>query len=133
MNDTEQDQPSLDYTMTSYVAADATGRIMCAGNVPSFIYEAQVAPQGGSLVLGIGHPETDYVADGAILARPANPAVLTGTVLSGLPNPSTVMINGVAYTVTDSELDMTFPNAGTYAISVRSPFPYLDAAFMHTQ
>lgn len=133
-DETTTDQPApLDYTMTSYVAADATGRIMCAGNVPSFIYDAQVAPQGGSLVLGIGHPETDYVDDGAIVARPENPATLNGTILTGLPNPSTVTINGTAYTVTDGELDMTFPNAGTYAIAVTSPFPYLDAAFTHTQ
>jgi hypothetical protein len=119
--------------MTAYVAADATGRIICAGLVPKFIYDAQVAPEGGSLALGEGNPARDYVAGGVITARPANPAALTGTVLTGLPNPSTVTINGTAYTVTDGELDMTFPNAGTYAIAVTSPFPYLDAAFTHTQ
>jgi hypothetical protein len=127
-------QPApLDYTMTEYVAANAAGMIMCAGLVPRYIYDVQIAPAGGSLVFGIGHPATDYVENGAIVARPANPAVLNGTVLTGLPNPSTVTINGTAYTVTDGELDMTFPNAGTYAIAVTSPFPYLDAAFTHTQ
>ncbi|RQS39781.1 hypothetical protein DIE01_16350 [Burkholderia sp. Bp8990] len=95
--------------------------------------EAQVVPAGGSIVLGTGLPEAYWVSNGALTARPANPAVLNGTILTGLPNPSTVTINGTPYTVTDGELDMTFPNAGTYAITVSSPFPYLEASFVHTQ
>lgn len=127
------EETKRDETATAYVVADADGRIVLTGVVPAFMLADQTPPAGGALVQGIADITGDWVTAGAIAARPANPAVLNGTVLTALPNPSTVTINGVAYTVTDGELDMTFPNAGTYAITVSSPFPYLDAAFTHTQ
>lgn len=130
MTDTTED---IDVTPTAFVIADANGQIRVTGIVPSHMVTNQTPPAGGSVVTGLANMDTDYITGGAIAPRPANPAILNGTVLTGLPNPSTVTINGTPYTVTDGELDMTFPNAGTYAINVSSPFPYLDAAFTHTQ
>lgn len=72
---------------------------------------------------------THYVVNGAVVPLPANPARLDGTVIFNLPNPSTVTINATPYRVTDGTLDMTFPRPGAYAITVSSPFPYLDASF----
>lgn len=77
--------------------------------------------------------DTHYVLDGEVALRPANPAALAGMVLSGLPIPSTVTINGITYGVDDGTLEMSFPRAGSYSITVTSPFPFLDASFTHTQ
>lgn len=132
MTDTE-DTPRPDMTPTHFATSDASGRIVMTGLIPAYMIGSQAPLAGGAVVIGNADMNSDFVSGGVITPRPANPATLNGTVLSGLPNPSTVTINGTAYTVTDGELDMTFPNAGTYAISVTSPFPYLDAAFTHTQ
>lgn len=127
------DTITRDETLAPYAIADASGRITLIGVVPAFMHDAQAIPAGCSMAHGTAALDTDYVLNGAITARPKNPATLNGAVLSNLPNPSTVTINGTPYTVTDRELDMTFPNAGTYVITVSSPFPYLDASFTHTQ
>lgn len=96
----------------------------------------QTARDHGAQLLAVkGHgasARTHHVVGGAAVPRPANPALLSGTTLSALPVPSTVTINGIAYTVDDGELEMIFPRAGTYAISVASPFPFLDASFTIT-
>jgi hypothetical protein len=127
------DNTQYNFTPTDFVIADSTGLIVLSGNAPAYQLLGLTIPEGGQILDVSGSPYTDYVVNKAVLPRPVTPATLTGTVLSNLPNPSTVTINGTAYTVTDGELDMTFPNAGTYAITVSSPFPYLDASFTHTQ
>jgi hypothetical protein len=129
-DDTEQ---TIDATVhTKCVIADSTGRITQRMMMPASMVELQTPPTGGSVVIGDGDWNTHYVVNGAIAPRPTNPAAQNGTVLSNLPSAATVTINGIAYTVDDGTLEMTFPNAGTYAITV-SCFPYLDAAFTHTQ
>lgn len=125
--------PAMDITPTAFAIADSTGRIVATGVVPAHMVAAQTAPTGGVVANGAAHIESHWITGGAITPRPANPTALAGTVLSNVPNPSTVTINGTAYTVTDGELDMTFPAAGAYAITVASPFPYLDGAFSITQ
>jgi hypothetical protein len=120
-------------TQTDYVVSDATGKIILVGSVPVSMLAIQPLASGQSITLGTADINLDWVSNGAVALRPANPATLSGTTLSNLPNPSTVTINGTAYTVTDGTLDMTFPNPGTYAINVSSPFPLLDANFTHVQ
>ena len=127
------DNTQYNFTQTDFVIADATGQIVLNGNVPAYQLYGLTVPDGGQILDVKGSPDTDYVSNKTLTPRPANPATLNGAVLSNLPNPSTVTINGTPYTVTDGELDMTFPNAGTYSITVSSPFPYLDASFTHTQ
>jgi len=118
-----------DHTLTQYMIADATGKIVGLGNIPAFMLEFQVPPPGGSHVLGTGDQAVHYIQDGVRTARPTNPSTLSGTTLSNVPNPSTVAINGKSYAVTDGTLEMSFPQPGTYAITVSSPFPMLPAKF----
>lgn len=119
--------------ISHWVLYDATGRITTrmSGTAETVAINAQ---RDGLSFLEAFVPTlgTHYVAGGAAVPRPANPARLTGTTLSALPVPSTVTINGAAYVVDDGELEITFPNAGTYAITVSSPFPFLDASFTIT-
>ncbi|MEJ0004374.1 MAG: hypothetical protein WDN30_14100 [Pararobbsia sp.] len=118
-----------DFTPTDYALADPTGKIVVTGRVPAFMVDDQQVPAGHTLARGAAHIENDHVPNGKIAPRPANPAALSGNVLTKLPVPSTVTINGIAYQVGDGELDMTFPQPGVYAITVSSPFPFLDATF----
>jgi hypothetical protein len=133
MSDVSGTPAPVDYTMTAYVAADATGAIQYTGIIPQFMIAAQVPPAGGAIVLGTGNAATDYVASGVITPRPANPTTLSGMQLSSIPNPSTVTIaGGSPTTVTDGEVELSFTQPGTYDVKVSS-WPMLDADFSVTQ
>ena len=120
-------------TNTLFSVADRDGRIQYTGSVPSSMIESQLVPEGGSLVAGLGNPNTEYVAGGVITPRPANPSMLSGMKISNVPNPSTVTIDGEnPTTVTDGEVDLSFTQPGTYRIVVSS-WPALDAVFEVTQ
>jgi hypothetical protein len=115
-----------------FVVADASGRISLNGTVPRFMLAAQPIPDGGSLVEGAGDPETQYVANGAIVARPASSAALDGMMLTSLPVPCTLTVEGVEHACTDNHCDLSFSHPGVYTVKV-SAFPMLDATFEVTQ
>lgn len=73
-------------------------------------------------------PQLKYVAEGAVVDRPANPATLNGLVLSGVPVPSTLSINGTPYAITEDTVNLTFPNIGTYKLLLVC-WPYLDTSW----
>jgi hypothetical protein len=112
--------PAVDYTMTSYVSADA------------FMVAVQMPLEGGAIVLGEGDPATHYVKAGQIVARPANTAALAGMTLQDLPVPCTITIDGTAHDCTDDHCDLEFTQPGTCSVTV-SAFPMLDATFEVTQ
>lgn len=125
-----QDSESL---LTHYVEIDKSGVILLSGTVPEFMFGSQTAAPGNSIVKGKGHWDTDYVLDGVITQRPANPSTISGMKISNVPNPSTVTIDGVnPTTVTDGEVDLAFTLPGTYKVVVSS-WPALDAVFEVTQ
>lgn len=124
--------PTLDYTKTAYVSADAEGRIWVVGLVPAFMVAIQVPLEGGSIVLGEGDPTIHFVKAGEIVARPANTAALAGMTLQGLPVPCTITIDGTAHDCADDHCDLEFTQPGTYSVTV-SAFPMLDATFEVTQ
>jgi hypothetical protein len=122
-----------DHTLTRYVIADATGKILGNGNIPAFMLADQVLLPGGSHVLGTGDTTTQYVTNGVITARPPNPTTLSGMQLSNVPNPSSVTIDAAnPQQVTDGEVELSFTQPGTYTIVVSS-WPMLDATFKVTQ
>lgn len=69
-----------------------------------------------------------YYEEGMIKQKAPLPAKLTGLVLSNLPVPCTVEIEGNRYTVDETELELDFQFPGNYAVRV-SRFPYLDRIF----
>jgi hypothetical protein len=70
---------------------------------------------------------THYVVDGAATLRPACPATIDGMVLTGLPVPCVLDINGINYDVEQSEVELDL-GAGSFVIKVIA-FPYLDGVF----
>ena len=68
-----------------------------------------------------------YVLDGEVLDRPACPAVLTGSVLTDLPVPCVIDINGTKYDCDEESADLDL-GAGSHTITVIA-FPYLDGVF----
>ena len=100
------------------------GRISSYTVMPAYMDGGDDAP--GLVVLEQPAPGA-YVLDGAIAARPANPTILTDTLLNGLPQPCTIAINGTVYHCADDHADLSLP-PGEYRITV-SAWPYLDANF----
>lgn len=117
-------------TSIAYVGADADGRIQYQGIVPEAMYELQTPPAGGTLVKGQGAPATHQVVDGAIVDRPASPAVLDGLAIANVPAGAIVTIDGVTYAdpVTDGRIDLSFSEAGAHTVSLAC-WPEQDATF----
>lgn len=68
-----------------------------------------------------------YVLNGVVTDRPVCPAVLNGLVLSDLPVPCVLDINGTKYNVDQSEVTLDL-GTGSFTITVIA-FPYLDGVF----
>ncbi|HXA46649.1 MAG TPA: hypothetical protein VNW52_03390 [Burkholderiaceae bacterium] len=110
---------------------DAAGRIVRTGFCPDGMEQVQ-AQTGESMLPVDADLQLDYVQNGAVRARPTNPATLNANTITGIPTGAILTISGVAYTVDDgvAELDFTLP--GTYSILINA-FPYLDANFTVTK
>lgn len=84
----------------------------------------------------IEHDQVDdalfYIVSGAITFRPEFQETISGTTITGLPDPTTVVTNGTATLVTDGEADLTFEQAGTYLVQLYS-FPYVEKTVEVTQ
>ena len=87
----------------------------------------------GSLTMmqGIGNYNENYVSGGAILPRPvltiSKTSILANgideAVINSLPNPTTVLVDGTPYTVTDGSFSLTSSMAATYHIQIDT-WPY---------
>jgi len=76
---------------------------------------------------GLWDGATHYVLDGEVLDRPVCPAVLTGLVLTDLPTPCVIDINGTKYDSDDATVELDL-GASSHKITVIA-FPYLDGVF----
>jgi hypothetical protein len=123
---------TTDTTQTPVVFADATGRITQCFWMPRWMVDIQTAPAGGSVVISDGHWETDFVKEGAVVARPANPTTLEGMMLKNVPAPCMVTVEGVDHACTDTTVELSFSHPGTYTVKVDA-WPMLDATFEVTQ
>ncbi|WP_458763670.1 hypothetical protein [Cupriavidus basilensis] len=79
---------------------------------------------------------TQYVVDGAVVAKPASPASLASDTLLGLPVPSLVVIQSKLSRQTfysdAATQQLTFTYPGEYRIWVQAP-GYLDGEFTYTK
>jgi hypothetical protein len=73
-----------------------------------------------------------YILDDQIVSRPEFQETISGTVISGLPVPTTVVTNGVTSVVSDGEADLTFEHSGTYIVQLFS-FPFVEKTVEVTQ
>jgi hypothetical protein len=109
-----------------------TGKIYMSGNVPENDVGLQTVPSGCAMILEASDPSTDYVVGGHVTARPENPATLSGYVISGIPVPSQILVEGVWYDCPDPECELDYPKPGTYTVVVRV-WPYMDKSFLITK
>lgn len=103
---------------------DTAGRIIGTLTVPESMIDLQI----DGVVYGRADPATEYVVDRTITPRPVCPAVLDGLTLSGVPVPSTLIINGQPFEVSSEVVDLEFPHPGSYALRMVK-WPYLDGVF----
>lgn len=112
----------------AYVRFNPGGRIIETGSMPRASLDAAIA-SGAPVLRGTASPERHWVKDGVIIEKTdACPAVLDGFVLSGLPIPSTLVVEGALYEVEDGTAELEFAHPGTYAVTVISG-PFLDRVY----
>lgn len=101
--------------------------------------QAAIQAQEGEYVTeGSANDETQYVKDGKIIDRPANPSTIDKTtiiaddtdacLISNIPIGSKVSVEGQVFTVNDSEFEFTVDQSGEYRIEITG-FPFLPVTF----
>lgn len=120
---------------TNFVVYDrATGRIKRYGSAPTPLVVSQALDSTeGTLQTDARYKSsTYYVVNGVVTLRPV-PALSALTVpadgkttiiLSGVADPTTIMIDGNSETVSGGSDQLTFDTAGTYDIEVPEVFPH---------
>lgn len=111
----------------NFTIHDATGRLLRTGYCPDG-HEIHQAKDGESMVPETADLDLHYIVSGNIVERPINPAIQNGNVLSELPAPCVITINGKPYPCSDTTASLSMTHVGTYKVTV-SAFPYLDANF----
>lgn len=121
-----------DQVETAFTIYDpATGWIKRTGYCIAGDLELQVQP-GEALVLGYSDDDFNYVLDEVILDRPAFTISKTEivaddtdeAVITGLPDPVEVKIDGTAYEITGGTLALSSPMPATYKVEI-DHWPYL--------
>lgn len=109
----------------------ATGRIrqrcQCSDDQAQFQIIA-----GLDRIEGYGDPATQYVVSGALVSRPINPVVLSGTTLQNVPLGATVRYEQEQLVASAATIELEFPFAGSHVVTVQA-FPYLDQTFTVVQ
>lgn len=71
--------------------------------------------------------KSSYVLNGVITERPQNPAVLNGNIISGIPVPGSLWIDGVKYEITEDTVEISM--SSTTRPVLLECFPYLPITF----
>lgn len=109
----------------SYVMFDDKGRILQTLQTSHETAEA-LYRQHFRILQAEADPQVHYILDGKVTDRPANPAVLVGSKIVNVPNPTRILFHGEFFTCEDGEIDVRSPTSET--ITLQS-FPYLDKEF----
>lgn len=106
---------------------DEEGRITgeMTGDVAAVELTKELTTQAWVDGLWFGKPV--YVLAGEVLDRPACPAVLTGMVLTDLPVPCVLDINGTKYDADEASVELDL-GVGQFTIKVIA-WPYMDGEF----
>ena len=100
---------------------DEVGRITGTLACSEISFAANV--QDRNYIDGLYDNETYYVDVGAVKPRPIMPLVVVGSVITGIPQGSTVILNEQSFTVDDGTADIE----GYTGIVKITCWPYLDA------
>lgn len=120
------------------VYAPSSGRIIANGTAPRFVAEKQALYLTDRAVLIVddqADPETMRVVDGAVEARPTLPEFDQTEIaaddtdvatISGLPDPCTVIVDGVEHVVEGGVMAVSSPMPATYVVEIKH-WPYKEA------
>ncbi|GEM_PF-6383756 len=120
-------------TMIHQVAYDATGKIRFSSSCAALMDIAHISPELKVLQIDAPlDPNAHYVSGDVVVERPTLPRfdklkLVSGQVatLTGLPNPSSVTVNGVTHQVTDGEVVLPWAGIGRFNIQIQA-WPYMD-------
>jgi hypothetical protein len=86
------------------------------------------AQEGEFIYLGEADENLQFISSGVAVDRPTNPATLTDTVLTNVPQGTTVTVHSTSVTCDDGEVELSFEYPGTYTAKLEC-WPYLDKEF----
>lgn len=107
---------------------NVSGRIIniCRSSLAGTLPEIQGGYPSIAVEEFLGTYNTHYVLNGQIAERPTIQATVTGSVISGLPVPCEITIEGQTYECTDGTAEIETNVPGTYKVQVKA-WPYQDA------
>ncbi|CUK21773.1 hypothetical protein [Achromobacter xylosoxidans] len=116
--------------MKTYSLYDADGRVLYVLCLQQKDQLEQVISSNGAAgyVDGSVDGRTQYVEEGRVKPRPECTAVLTGSLLSGMPVPSSISINRQEYLCNEGSAQLEFDQPGKYRVVVRA-WPQMDKEF----
>lgn len=106
---------------------EPNGAISAVLQGDQIVIDANKAATTENWIDGAWDGKTHYVLNGVATLRPDCPAVIDGLILSDLPVPCVLDINGTKYDVDQSEVELDL-GTGSFVIKVIA-FPYLDGVF----
>ncbi|WP_310619692.1 hypothetical protein [Flexibacterium corallicola] len=112
----------------NYILYDvSTGQVIGSGycSVDDFFAQGDM---GQAVLEGDADGRLQYVFGGVVIDRPALPEPVEG-VWSDLPAGCTVDINGQTYALTDTSLALSIEIGGTFDVTVKPPFPYIEKSW----
>lgn len=107
-----------------YAEVDSTGRIISWGDMSPHSFLHQINPNY-VFAPGFISPELQYVENGVMKERPIMELQRNGLHFIGLPRPCNILVNGKTYNVEDGEIELEFPQNGSYSITFQA-WPYRD-------
>jgi hypothetical protein len=109
---------------------NAEGRILYNMIASASTYDFFIS-NNTSMIPGMYNSTEYYIVDKIATPLLVNPTILTDNTLTEVPVGSTVTVNDKVYIASESIVELSFTQPGTYSIVV-SLFPYLDAQFKVT-
>ena len=113
--------------MRSYTFYSPTGEITLVASVDEKTLQG-IKKDYPNYIEGEGDPDMEWVQRGSIKRKLSNPSEIKGNVIEGVPENSTIFINGVSYSEITGRVELEFDQPGKYHIRVES-WPYLDKEF----
>ncbi|WP_342234660.1 hypothetical protein [Inquilinus sp. OTU3971] len=122
------------------VYAPSDGRIVANGAAARGVAEKQALYLEDRAVLIVddqADPETMCIVEGAVEARPSLPEFDQTEIaaddtdvatISGLPDPCTVIVDGVAHAIEGGSLALSSPMPATYVVEIKH-WPYKEARY----
>ncbi len=106
---------------------EPNGAISAVLQGDQIVIDANKVAATESWIDGLWDGKKYYVLNGVATLRPDCPAVIDGLILSNLPVPCVLDINGTKYDADESEVELDL-GTGSFVIKVIA-FPYLDGVF----